>query len=88
MADKEDKILTKIADTITKLDEQVADIADVEASDAQTGKSSKVKLWFAEHKAIHEIKRILHEVGKYEKYDEKELEKTAKFFEDMSKDAN
>ena len=28
-----------------------------------------------EKKAIHEIKKIAHEAGKYDKYDEKELEK-------------
>ena len=31
--------------------------------------------WIVEKKAIHEIKKIAHEAGKYEKYDEKALQK-------------
>lgn len=34
-----------------------------------------MKRWIVEKKAIHEIKKIAHEAGKYDKYDEKELEK-------------
>lgn len=84
MSDKEDKIIDKISKAIEKLDKDIADIGTLEVDDTNTGKDSKVRLWFAEHKALHEIKHILNEVGKYEKYDEKELEKVSKFFKDMT----
>ena len=41
----------------------------------------KRKKRFAEKKAVHEIKKILHEAKKYEKYDDKELEKAEKYFD-------
>ncbi|MCZ1572672.1 hypothetical protein GHI13_14780 [Enterococcus faecium] len=33
--------------------------------------------------AIHEIKKVLHEADKYEKYDEKELDKEFKEINDL-----
>nr|WP_181040991.1 hypothetical protein [Enterococcus faecium] len=46
-------------------------------------KKHEFKKWFAEKKAIHEIKHLLHEVDKYDKYDEKEMEKIEKTFDFM-----
>lgn len=34
-----------------------------------------MKKWIVEKKAIHEIKKIAHEAGKYDKYDEKNQKK-------------
>ena len=59
---KEEKALQSIADTMNDLDDQVEKVED-------TGS------YFAEHKAIHDIKKILHKEGLYEKYVDREAEK-------------
>ncbi|RBT09087.1 hypothetical protein EA91_02495 [Enterococcus faecium] len=46
-------------------------------------KKHNLKKWLVERKAIHEIKKILHEADKYEKYDEKELDKEFKEINDL-----
>lgn len=71
-----EKIVNQIADTIVKLDE---DLAKIDAIAEPKNKMHEMQKWFAEKKAIHEVKRLLHEVSKYEKYDEKELDKMAAF---------
>ena len=34
-----------------------------------------MKKWLVEKRAMHEIKKIAHEAGKYDKYDEKNYKK-------------
>lgn len=68
--EKEAQALAKIADVLNKLD---ASLEELGSLDEDTKKHS-MKKWIVE-KAIHEIKKIAHEAGKYDKYDEKELEK-------------
>lgn len=68
--EKEAQALVKIADVLNKLDASLEELASL---DEDTKKHS-MKKWIVE-KAIHEIKKIAHEAGKYDKYDEKELEK-------------
>lgn len=63
--------IVKIADVLNKLDASLEELASL---DEDTKKHS-MKKWIVEKKAIHEIKKIAHEAGKYDKYDEKELEK-------------
>ena len=63
--------VAKIADVLNKLD---ASLEELGSLDEDTKKHS-MKKWIVEKKAIHEIKKIAHEAGKYDKYDEKELEK-------------
>nr|WP_187147183.1 hypothetical protein [Enterococcus faecium] len=46
-------------------------------------KKHNLKKWLVERKAIHEIKKVLHEADKYEKYDEKELDKEFKEINDL-----
>ncbi|EGO8349118.1 hypothetical protein D7L56_09945 [Enterococcus faecalis] len=53
---------------MNKLD---ASLEELDSLDEDTKKHS-MKKWIVEKKAIHEIKKIAHEAGKY---DEKELEK-------------
>ena len=60
--------------TIDKLD------TELEKIDSLDENKHKLKEWFAEKKALHEIKRLLHEIDKYDKYDEKELEKIQEYF--------
>ncbi|MHC5372376.1 hypothetical protein ACYSNU_01095 [Enterococcus sp. LJL120] len=62
---KEEKALEKIADTIDKLDVTLEKFEDTD---------SRIKAWAEQRKAIFEIKKILHEAGKFEKYDQKEYD--------------
>lgn len=63
--------ISKNCDVLNKLD---ASLEELSSLDEDTKKHS-MKKWIVEKKAIHEIKKIAHEAGKYDKYDEKELEK-------------
>ncbi|MDB1693160.1 hypothetical protein [Enterococcus casseliflavus] len=69
--EKEAKALVKIAEVLDKLDENLAELDTLDAD----AKKHSMKKWIVEKKAIHEIKKIAHEAGKYEKYDEKALKK-------------
>lgn len=75
---KETKVIDDIATRIEKLD---ADLAAIDALGANE-KEHRIKRWFEEKKAIYEIKRILHDAGKYAKYDAKELTKIENFFKE------
>lgn len=77
---KEEKAVVKIAEIISKLDETVA------KDNADTTEGHKVRAWFEEHRAIHEIKRTLHEVGKIDKYDEESYNHFVKDYEKVLKD--
>ncbi|EHA3993836.1 hypothetical protein JKN29_002745 [Enterococcus faecalis] len=68
---KEAKALVKIVEVLSKLD---SNLEELDAINEDVKKHS-MKKWLVEKKAIHEIKKIAHEVGKYDKYDEKELQK-------------
>ena len=46
-------------------------------------KKHHFKKWLEEKKALHEIKRLLNEISKYDKYDEKEMEKAEKFIGEL-----
>lgn len=74
---KEEKIVEKIIAAVDKLDNELDEI-DALSEDT---KKHKMKKWFAEKKALHEIKKILHEEGRYAKYDEKELQKEFEEFD-------
>ncbi len=69
--EKEAQALAKIADVLNKLD---ASLEELGSLDEDTKKHS-MKKWIVEKRAMHEIKKIAHEAGKYDKYDEKELQK-------------
>ncbi|MBC9708836.1 MAG: hypothetical protein H9W80_06245 [Enterococcus sp.] len=77
---KEDKVVEKIAKTIEKLD---TELAKIDSLNEDNDKKHRLKKWFEEKKAIHEIKHLLHEIGKYEKYDEKEMKKIEEEFNMM-----
>ncbi|MCS8593628.1 hypothetical protein, partial [Enterococcus faecium] len=59
---KEEKVVEKIVKTIEKLDEELTKIDNIDED-----KKHEFKKWIEEKKAIHEIKRLLHEVDKYDK---------------------
>lgn len=78
---KESEVLEKIAKTVEKLDTTLTELDNL---DEDKNKKHGIKKWYEEKKAIHEIKHILHEVGKYAKYDEDEMKKIDKYFEDYN----
>lgn len=77
---KEDKALDKIVATVNKLDKE---LNELDTLSENPEKKHNLKKWLVERKAIHEIKKILHEADKYEKYDEKELDKEFKEINDL-----
>ncbi|EPA0844682.1 hypothetical protein DF186_13320 [Enterococcus hirae] len=77
---KEEKTLDKIITTVNKLDKE---LDELDTLSENPEKKHNLKKWLVERKAIHEIKKILHEAGKYEKYDEKELDKEFKEINDL-----
>ena len=77
---KEEKTLDKIIATVNKLDKE---LDELDTLSENPEKKHNLKKWLVEQKAIHEIKKILHEAGKYEKYDEKELDKEFKEINDL-----
>lgn len=77
---KEEKVIGKITKTIEKLDTNLTNIDNT----VSAGKEHSIKCWYEEKKAIHDIKKILHEIDKYEKYDEKELDAFAKEMDKLS----
>ncbi|EMF0245764.1 hypothetical protein ACMDZ0_000783 [Enterococcus hirae] len=77
---KEEKTLDKIIATVNKLDKE---LDELDTLSENPEKKHNLKKWLVERKVIHEIKKILHEAGKYEKYDEKELDKEFKEINDL-----
>ena len=65
---KEEKALEKIVTTVNKLDKK---LNELDTLSENPEKKHSLEKWLIERKAIHEIKKILHEADKYEKYDEK-----------------
>lgn len=79
---KEDKVLDKLGEILGRLDEAVAK----EDADAEEG--HKVRAWWEKHRAIHDAKKAMHEVGKYEKFDEDAYDKFMKDYDQAIKDLN
>ena len=69
--EKEAKALVKIADVLNKLDSNLEELDSLN----EDAKKHSMRKWLVEKNDLHEIKKIVHEAGKYEKYDEKELQK-------------
>lgn len=80
LENKEEKVLNKIVVAINKLDIELNELGTLSENPE---KKHKFKKWLVERKAIHEIKKILHEADKYDKYDEKELDKEFKEINDL-----
>ena len=77
---QEEKTLDKIIATVNKLDKE---LDELDTLSENPEKKHNLKKWLVERKAIHEIKKVLHEADKYEKYDEKELDKEFKEINDL-----
>lgn len=65
---KEDKTINRIVDIMYNLDNELNTIDNLESSNT----TSRKKEWRAEKKALHNVKRILHEVNLYDNYTDKE----------------
>lgn len=65
---REQKALKKIAQITYKLDDDLNNIKRMKEEEPK--KEHDLAVWVTEKKALHEIKKILHEVGHYENYDE------------------
>ena len=63
--DAQEKALNHIANAAVKLDEELLKISDDDG---------KVKSFIAQKKIIHQVKKILHNCGLYEKYAEDEID--------------
>ncbi|MCY9806206.1 hypothetical protein OXT66_01420 [Lentilactobacillus senioris] len=72
---KEDKALDKISEVLDRLDTNVSkEDADLEAG-------HRTRAWFEKHRAIHDVKKIMHEVGKYDRFDEDQYNKFMKDYQ-------
>lgn len=80
---KQEKIIKKIAEEVARLDENTEKL---DALNEDTTKKHSLKKWNLEKKMIHEIKKILHEAGKYEKYDEKAFAKEIQLCEELQEE--
>lgn len=65
---REGKALDKIAKVAYKLDNDLEDIKKMKKEEPE--KEHDLVVWMTEKKALHEIKKILHEVEHYENYDD------------------
>jgi hypothetical protein len=65
---KEAKVLVKIADVLNKLDSNLEELDSLN----EDAKKHSMRKWLVEKKKpCMKLKKIAHEAGKYEKYDEK-----------------
>ncbi|HAP3574435.1 TPA: hypothetical protein IUD81_002673 [Enterococcus faecalis] len=74
MANYEEKEATALARIIEVLNKLDSNLEELDFLDEDSKKNS-MKKWLVEKRAMHEIKKIAHAAGKYDKYDEKELQK-------------
>ena len=71
---KEEKAIEVIAKTIDKLEKYLEEIPE-------SDEKKSIKGWYAQKRATHEIKKVLHEIDRYEKFEDKELEKINNSYE-------
>ncbi|EPH78031.1 hypothetical protein D929_00009 [Enterococcus faecalis 02-MB-P-10] len=76
---KEVEALNKITNVLEKLDSNLDELDSLNEDD----KKHNLKKWITEKKAIHDIKKIAHEAGKYEKYNEKEFQQEIGYIESL-----
>lgn len=65
---REEKALDKISKIAYKLDSDLEKIKKMKQEESD--KNHEMVVWMTEKKALHEIKKILHEVEHYEDFDE------------------
>lgn len=70
-AKKEEHVLDEIAKIVNKLDKLLDEEGNLEEAPE---KEHKAREWYIQKRATHELKRILHEINKYDNYREEALE--------------
>lgn len=75
MSNKEERLIKTMRKTVTKLDKYLEEVSD-------TDEKKKIKIHYAQMRANHEIKKLLHELNAYDNYEEKELKKFNKYYGD------
>lgn len=78
--EKKDLVIDNISKTLEQLDTDIRNLSSLEDDSA---KNNTLNKWYAEKKALHEIKHILHDIDKYKNYDELELEKTEHYLDSL-----
>lgn len=81
---KEEHVLNDIAKVMEKLDKYLDEELALEGT---PDKKHEIKKWYVQRRALHEVKRLLHDVDKYDKYEDKELQQFEKDFEGLGLDA-
>ncbi|BDP90724.1 hypothetical protein EfmGK923_08970 [Enterococcus faecium] len=62
LENKEEKVVNKIVSVVNKLDKE---LDELDTLSENPEKKHNLKKWLVERKAIHEIKKVLHEADKY-----------------------
>lgn len=84
MMNYENKKEHLIKDLVKIIDNLDTNLMELGSLDGTGSKKNNLKKWYIEKKAIHEIKKLLHDINKYEKYDEKEMEQVEKEFKNFN----
>lgn len=79
---KKEDTINRIVEIIEKMDKH---LADYEKEEKTT--QNRLKEWFFEKEALHDIRHILHEIDKYENDDYKELRPVDENFMELGLDA-
>lgn len=77
---KEDETLDAISNTLNRLDTALGKEEDDLAAGHRT------RAWFEEHRAIHDVKKALHEAGKYDRFDQDQYDQFMKDYEKAVED--
>lgn len=62
----------KMGKALVKIDHRLTELA-VDLDKLDNDDNSRLKAWFEQRKAIHDVKKILHQADKFEDYREDEL---------------
>jgi len=81
--EKEAKALVKIAEVLNKLDSNLEELDSLN----EDGKKHSMKKWLVEKRVMYKIKKIAHEAGKYDKYDEKEIDHVEQYMQKNKKES-
>ncbi|MBS0937614.1 hypothetical protein [Lactiplantibacillus plantarum] len=77
---KEQKELEKITRTMVNLDKELTEIDHFESDKNKHA----LRQWYAEKKAMHDVKKVLYEAKLYAQYDECEMEQVTMNYEKLA----
>jgi len=79
---KEENVINNMVEVLSKLDNNLTELDALE----NDSKKHSIKTWYYEKKAVHEMKKVMSDADKYDKYDDKELDKVEKEFDKLMAD--